>query len=151
MSYEQQPQAPAGTYGTTNPASPAPSVVPDPYEHRQEIRPAKTSAAAVFSLVFGLSALLSVLTVILGPLGLVLGIIGILLGVFGIRNAKRAGVTGRGVAIGGLVLSIGAVLLGAAMGLGLTFFLNDENAVDRVEQQLQDWRDQLPTDVNINQ
>lgn len=114
-------------------------------------RGAKTSAAAVFALVFGLSALLSVLTLILGPLGLVLGIIGIVLGVLGIRNAKRPGVTGKGVAIGGLVLSVFAVLIGGALALGLTFFLNSEDALDRLEQelgtQLEQLREQLPEDI----
>ncbi len=152
MSYEQQPQA------ATPPAQPIaepttyPTAAAGPaYEERQLVRPAKTSAAAVFSLVFGVSALFSVLTVILGPLGIVLGIVGILLATFGIRNAKRVGVTGRGVAVGGLALSVIAVLLGAALALGVTFFLNDQRAVDRLEQQLQDWRDQLPSDVNIQQ
>jgi hypothetical protein len=114
-------------------------------------RGAKTSAAAAFALVFGLSALLSVLTLILGPLGIVLGIIGIILGVLGIRNAKRPGVTGKGVAIGGIVLSIIAVLIGGALALGLTFFLNSEGALDRLEQelgtQLEQLREQLPEDI----
>ena len=30
------------------------------------------------------------------------------------------------------------------MAAGATLFINDEQAVDRLEQQLQDWRDQLP-------
>jgi amino acid transporter len=110
----------------------------------------KTSAAAVFGLVFGLAALFSVLTVILTPLGLVLGLIGLILAIVGLNMAKRANVTGRGVAIGGLTLSIIALLLGATIAAGATFFVNDQNAVDRVEQQLQEWRDQLPEDVNID-
>ena len=104
-----------------------------------------------FAVVFGLSALLSVLTVVLVPLGLVLSLIGIVLGIVGIRNADRIQVTGRGTAIGGLVLSIIAALLGGAMALGVTYFLNDERALDRVEQQLQDWRDDLPTEVDLPQ
>jgi hypothetical protein len=100
--------------------------------------------------VFGLAALFSVLTVILTPLGLVLGLIGLILAIVGLNMAKRANVTGRGVAIGGLTLSIIALLLGATIAAGATFFVNDQNAVDRVEQQLQEWRDQLPEDVNID-
>ncbi len=127
-----------------------PKVVNEPvYEER--IRPAKTSAAAAFALVFGVSALLSVLTVIVGPLGIVLGIIGIILGIVGIRNAKRVGVTGKGVAIGGLVLSVIALLLGVALAAGITFYLNDQRAVDRLEQQVENLRDQLPDNVNIPQ
>jgi hypothetical protein len=105
--------------------------------------PAKTSAAAAFALVFGVSALLSVLTAILAPVGVALGIIGIILGLAGLKMARRPGVTGRGVAIGGLVLSILAVLIGAALAAGVTTVLNDENAVNRLEQQVQDLRDEL--------
>lgn len=136
MSYQRQP-------GTTRATA-----VPQPVQ--QYGSEAKTSAAAAFSVVFGLSALLSVLTVILGPLGLVLGLIGLILGIVGISMAKRPGVTGRGVAIGGLTLSIVALALGGVMAAGATLFINDEQAVDRLEQQLQDWRDQLPEDVNID-
>jgi predicted membrane protein len=127
-----------------------PRVTNDPiYEER--IKPAKTSAAAAFALVFGVSALLSVLTVIIGPLGIVLALVGIILGVVGMRNAKRVGVTGKGVALGGLILSVIALLLGVALAAGVTFYLNDEQAVDRLEQQVQNLRDQLPNDVNIPQ
>ncbi|MFI6825102.1 DUF4190 domain-containing protein [Micromonospora sp. NPDC050187] len=105
---------------------------------------AKTSAAATFALVFGVAALISVLTAILASVGLVLGIIGIVLGVVGLRMATRPGVTGRGVAIGGLVLSILAVLLGLALAAGISTFVNNEGAVDRLEQRVSDLRDKLP-------
>lgn len=160
MSYPQQPGGNPDPYAQRPIVAnePPPRVVPDPvtptptdpiYEDR--VRPAKTSAAAAFALVFGVSALLSVLTVIVGPIGIVLAIIGIILGIVGIRNAKRVGVTGRGVAIGGLVLSVVALLIAAALAAGVTFYLNDEQAVDRLEQQVQQLRDQLPDDVNIPQ
>ncbi|WP_177891252.1 DUF4190 domain-containing protein [Vallicoccus soli] len=123
--------------------------VGDDVEHRVSHKPAKTSAAAVFALVFGLAALLSVLTVILSPLGLVLGIIGIVLGIVGMKMAGRVGVTGKGVAIGGLVLSILAVLLAAVLAAGVTTFLNDEGAVDRLEQRIENLRDDLPQDVEV--
>jgi Na+/melibiose symporter-like transporter len=128
-------------------------VAPPPTEpvYEERIRPAKTSAAAAFALVFGVSALLSVLTVIVGPVGIVLAIVGIILGIVGIRNAKRVGVTGRGVAIGGLVLSVVALLIAAALAAGISFYLNDEQAVDRLEQRVEQLRDQLPDDVNIPQ
>lgn len=105
---------------------------------------AKTSAAATFSLVFGVSALISGLTVILSTLGLILGIIGIILAVIGLKMARRPGVTGRGVAIGGLVLSILAVLIGVAFLAGVSTFLNDRGAVDRLQQEVNDLRDELP-------
>jgi hypothetical protein len=105
---------------------------------------AKTSAAAAFALVFGVAALISVATAILSPVGLVLGLIGIVLGVVGLRMARRPGVTGKGVAVGGLVLSVLAVLLAAAFAAGVSTYLNDEGAVDRLQQQVDDLRDRLP-------
>ncbi|MBQ0905342.1 hypothetical protein [Micromonospora sp. U21] len=104
---------------------------------------AKTSAAATFALVFGVAGLFSVLTAILAWVGLVLGIIGIILGIAGLKMARRPGVTGRGVAIGGLVLSILAVLIGLGLAAGITTFLNNEGAVDRLQQQVDDLRDKL--------
>ncbi|WP_433310192.1 hypothetical protein ACQP0U_22120 [Micromonospora sp. CA-269861] len=110
--------------------------------HRGDTR-AKTSAAATFALVFGVAALFSVLTAILAWLGLVLGIIGIILGIVGLKMASRPGVTGRGVSIGGLVLSILAVLIGLGLAAGITTFVNNENAVDRLQTQVDKLRDKL--------
>lgn len=104
---------------------------------------AKTSAAATFGLVFGVAALLSVLTAILASVGLLLGIIGVILAIIGLRMSRRPGVTGRGVAIGGLVLSALAVLLGLALAAGITTFVNNEGAVDRLEKRVSDLRDKL--------
>lgn len=165
MSYPQQPRAnpdpsfqpAAPTYEQQPPAPPTYEQRPvEPqaerhYEQRETVKSAKTSAAAAFALIFGVSALLSVLTVIFGPFGIVLAIVGIVLGIVGIRNSKRAGVTGRGVAIGGLGLSVIALLLAAALAAGVTFFLNDESAVNRLEQQVQQLQDRLPDTVNIPQ
>ncbi|WP_326563624.1 DUF4190 domain-containing protein [Micromonospora peucetia] len=104
---------------------------------------AKTSAAAAFALVFGVAALISVLTVILSWIGLLLGVIGVILGIVGLKMVRRPGVTGRGVAIGGLVLSALAVLIGLAFAAGITTFLNDEGAVNRIQQKVDDLRDRL--------
>lgn len=139
-----QPVAPA-------PAQPVAGTAPAAPIYEERIKPAKTSAAAAFALVFGVSALITVLTVVFGPIGIILSIIGIVLGSVGIRNAKRVGVTGRGVAIGGLVLSVVALLIAAALAAGITLFINDQSAVDRLEQQVQQLRDQLPDDVNVPQ
>ena len=109
----------------------------------------KTSAAAVFGLVFGLSALITVLAIVLAPVALVLGLIGLVVSIVGIKMAGRRGITGKGVAIGGLVLSVLSLLLAGAIAAGVTFFLNDQSAVDRLEQQISDLRDQLPSDVEV--
>jgi len=73
----------------------------------------KTSAAAAFALVFGLSALVSWFT---GPLAVLFGLLGIILGAVGASKAKREHhVTGRGLAIAGIVLGLLGLLLGAAV------------------------------------
>ncbi len=118
-------------------------------EHRTYTKPAKTSAAAAFALAFGAAALVAVLSVVLSPIGLVLGVIGIVLGIIGIRAAKKLGVTGRGVSIAGLVMSTLAVLLSVAALVGVTTFLNNESAVNRLEKQVENLRDDLPKDVNL--
>ena len=117
--------------------------------YEQRVIPARTSAAAVFALVFGLSALLAVLTVILAPLALVLAVIGIILGIIGMRMARRAGVTGRGVAIGGLVLAVIALILSITVIAGVTTVLNNKSAVDRLDKQVQKLRDNLPAKVEV--
>jgi hypothetical protein len=104
---------------------------------------AKTSAAATFSLVFGVSAMVCVLTAILSWAGIILGIIGIILGVVGLRMAARPGVTGRGVTIGGLVLSIIALILGLVFIAGVTTVLNNEGAVNRLQDQVDDLRSRI--------
>lgn len=81
----------------------------------------KTSAAAAFALVFGVAALVIAATEILSVVGLVLGIIGVGLGIVGLRMARRPGVTGKGVAAGGLGLSILAVVLSLTVGAGVIY------------------------------
>ncbi|WP_309139937.1 DUF4190 domain-containing protein [Micromonospora sp. 4G55] len=93
--------------------------------------------------MFRVAALVCVLTAVFAPVGLVLGIIGLILGLVALRMTRRPGVTGRGVAIGGLVLSLLAVLVAIAFAAGVTTFLNNEKAVDRLEHQVQDLRDKL--------
>lgn len=110
-----------------------------------ETRPAKTSAAAVFSLVFGLAALFCALTGILSPAAVLFGLIGIVLGVVGLKMAKRVGVTGKGVAIGGLVTAVLGLLLGGAVLAGLAALVNDESQLDRLQNRIDDLRTELPS------
>ena len=106
---------------------------------------AKTSAAAVFALVFGLAALFCALTGILSPAAVLFGIIGIVLGIVGLKMAKRVGVTGKGVAIGGLVTAVLGLLLGGAVIAGLSALVNDERRLDQLQNQVEDLRDDIPT------
>lgn len=121
------------------------------YEERVVTKPARTSVAAAFALAIGVAALLCVLTVILSPLGLVLSIIGLILGVIGIRAGKRLGITGRGVAIAGAVLSALALIISIAFAAGAVTVLNNDSAVERIEQELDKMRDNLPDRVEVPQ
>ena len=106
----------------------------------------KTSAAATFSLVFGLSALFTALLAFLAPLALVFGIIGLILGIVGMRKAKEHGVTGKGVAIGGLILSLLGLLLSIALLVGATFFVA-QGGLDTLEQRINDLRGEIPSEL----
>ncbi len=105
----------------------------------------KTSAAAVFALVFGLAALFCALTAILSPAAVLFGIIGIVLGIAGMKMAKRPGVHGRGVAIGGLVTAVLGLLLGGAVIAGLAAVVNDEGALNSISDKVDDLRADLPS------
>ena len=106
---------------------------------------AKTSAAAVFALVFGLAALFCALTGILSPAAVLFGIIGIVLGVVGLKMAKRVGVTGKGVAIGGLVTAVLGLLLGGAVIAGLSALVNDEQRLDQLQNRIDNLRTEVPS------
>jgi hypothetical protein len=120
-------------------------------EERVVTKPARTSAAAAFALAFGVAAFVCVLIVILSPVGLVLGIIGLILGVLGLRAARRVGITGKGVAIAGLVLSALAIVISIAFAAGVVTVLNNDSAVERIEQQVDKMRDKIPDNVEVPQ
>ena len=119
-------------------------------EPRRELKH-KTSAAAVFALVFGLAALFCALTAILSPLAVLFGLIGLVLGAVGLRKARRPGVTGKGVAVGGLVMSLLGLLLGAAVIAGLSVLINDEARLDQLQSRLDDLRNDLPTGTEVRE
>jgi hypothetical protein len=120
----------------------------DRYEERvvpTKYKSAKTSAAAVFSLVFGLAALFCALTFILSPVAVLFGLIGLILGIIGLKKAKLVGVTGKGVAIGGLVTAVLGLLLGGAIVAGSAAFLSDEGRVGELRTQIDDFIDDAPS------
>jgi membrane-bound ClpP family serine protease len=119
--------------------------------HATETRPAKTSAAAVFALVFGLAALFCALTAILSPAAVLFGVIGIVLGIVGLKMAKRVGVTGKGVAIGGLVTAVLGLLLGGAVIAGLSALVNDEQRLDQLQNQIDNLRSEVPSTDEVRQ
>ena len=71
---------------------------------------AKTSAAATFGLVFGLSALFCALTAILAPAAVLFGLIGLVVGLVGIKKGKLPHVTGHKLAIAGVITHVPAGL-----------------------------------------
>jgi hypothetical protein len=114
-----------------------------------DVRPAKTSAAAVFGLVFGLAALFCALTGILAPAAVVFGLIGLVVAIAGRKMARRPGVTGKGVATGGLVTAVLGLLLGAAVLAGLAAVVNNQSALDRISRYVDDARQNLPSGSSI--
>lgn len=117
----------------------------DTHTEQRPARPAKTSAAAVFGLVFGLAALFCALTGILAPAAVLFGVVGVILAVIGVKMAKRIGITGRGVAIGGLVTSVLGLVLGGVVLAGVTAVVNNQKQLDRVQRYIDDARSNLPS------
>ena len=111
----------------------------------------KTSAAAAFALVFGLSALFCALTGILAPAAIVLGVIGLVVSVVGLKMTKRVGVTGKGVALGGLLTSLLGLVLGGAVLAGAAAVVNDEARLDQLQQWIDDARDNAPSTSDLRE
>lgn len=109
----------------------------------------KTSAAAVFALVFGLSALFCALTGLLAPAAVLFGLIGIVLGVVGLKMSKRPGVHGHGVAVGGLVTAVLGLLLGGLVIAGAAALVNSDSQLDRISNQIDKLRDEVPSGQEI--
>lgn len=113
--------------------------------HAQTSAPARTSAAAVFSLVLGLIALLAALSGLLAPVAAVLGLIGLVLSVVGIRAARHPSITGRAVAISGLVLSVIGLLLGIAVLIGVASVVsNNPQILDQINNMVTSARSKIP-------
>ena len=118
-------------------------------EHR--IKRAKTSAAAAIALAIGSAAFVLTLLVLFFPVALILGVIGLLLGIVGFRATRKPGVTGKAVALAAILLSSVSILLGGVFAAGVVTVLNNETAVNRIEQQVENLRDRLPNNVDIPQ
>ena len=141
--HEAPRQQPAPVHTPPAPAVPVRDQQPD-----HEVRPAraaKTSAAAVFALVFGLAALFCALTAILSPAAIVFGIIGLILAAVGLKMAKKPGVTGKGVAIGGLVTALLGLILGGVVLGGIASVLNNKTQLDRIQTYLDKQEAKLPS------
>lgn len=145
-------------YGSSRRATPAPGADLDDapgravpgYEVRQP-QPAKTSAAAVFALVFGLAALFCALTAILSPAAIVFAIIGLILAAVAFSKVRKPGVTGKGVAIGGLVTALLGLILGGVVLGGLAAIVNDDAQLDRIQRYLDEARSSLPSTDEVRE
>ncbi len=105
----------------------------------------KTSAAATFGLIFGLSALICALTAILAPVAIVLAIIGLIVAIVGIKKAKLPGITGGGVAKTGLVMSILALLLGIAVVVGASVLINNDAFLNKISDKVDQLKQSAPS------
>lgn len=107
----------------------------------------KTSAAATFSLIFGLSALVAWFT---GPLAVLFGLLAIVLGAVGASKAKKEHhVTGRGLAITGIVLGVLGLLLGGAVTAGVAVIANDPESQNFLSDLYGRFSDILPSTSEI--
>ncbi|HKT01827.1 MAG TPA: hypothetical protein VJT31_20060 [Rugosimonospora sp.] len=97
---------------------------------------ARTSTLAALSLMVGTAAVIATFTGLLAPVGVALGVTGGAIAAGGLVGASRRGVTGHGVALLGLVLSLGAVFLGVLAISGHLSWLSSRT--DEVAR-LRDW------------
>jgi hypothetical protein len=96
----------------------------------------RTSGLAVFGLVLGMTAVYAALSGRLAPVGVAAGVLGLLFSVAGMSATRRRGVTGRGVALFGLVASIVGVVFAILAMNGVASWLNGD--ADQVAQA-RDW------------
>jgi hypothetical protein len=104
---------------------------------------ARRSTAAAIALTLGIIAVVLAIVPIAGIIGSAIGVIAVITGIIGMFAARKATVTGGGMALAGLVLGILSVVLGAA---GLVLFSDTaadlqqpvEDAVSDVQEQVED-------------
>jgi len=98
---------------------------------------ARASVVATMALMFGLTAILSVLTGVLAGAGVAIGMIAAFAGVGGIATTSRRNVTGKGNALLGLGLGLAAVVIGTlAVTHSLSWLNVTTNEVARVHEWL---------------
>ncbi|MBA2640218.1 MAG: DUF4190 domain-containing protein [Nocardioidaceae bacterium] len=108
---------------------------------------AKTSATAVFALIFGLLAFFGILSILFSPIALPLAVLGLIFGVVGIKRTTEPQRTGKALAIIGLILSVLALVLAVAAVVGGFILLDDPGVIDWLDTRLADARENLPAEV----
>ncbi|WP_091550196.1 DUF308 domain-containing protein [Micromonospora pattaloongensis] len=97
----------------------------------------RASVLATLSLVAGVVAVLTVLTGALAGYGIVVGVLALLLAIGGISATSRRHVAGKSAALVGLLLGVGAIVLGLLAVTGsLSWLSTDGDTVGRVRQWL---------------
>lgn len=105
----------------------------EPYQHHR----ARVSWAAVLGLVLGVVGGLAALTGVLAPVGLLAGAVGVLFGLVGLAATGRPHIASRPLAVTGLLISIGAVVLAWLAMYGDYAWLNRDDQAG----WLRDWLD----------
>jgi hypothetical protein len=98
----------------------------------------RASLLATLGLVVGVASAMLVLTGLLAGYGIALGIVGLLLSIGGLSATGKRHVAGKSDALLGIVLNIGAMVIGALALTGALAWLTTET--DKVEQ-LRQWLD----------
>lgn len=97
-------------------------------------QPASSNGFAIAALVCGIIALLLSWIPVINILALVLGIAAVICGVVGMRRAAQPGVGQRGIAVGGLVTGIVAILLSVLIFVGLVAVFSDPEVREPIER-----------------
>lgn len=92
--------------------------------------PSRTSLAAVLGLAASLCALVAAATGLLAPVGLAVAALAVVLSVAGLVRTGRPRLTGRGVAVAGMVFGLGAAVV--AVGALSGRFVWPNSATDHV-------------------
>jgi hypothetical protein len=113
------------------PTAPVTTTPPGPFGGR-------TSMMATLGLIFGVIATLTALTGLLAPIAVAAGALGLLFCLGGVSASGRRAVTGRGVAMLGLLGSLAGIVLGVVAMTDMVSWLDSD--VDQVAR-FHDWLD----------
>lgn len=111
-----------------SPSQPAGDQPPPPQQQSQ------SNGVAVAALVCGILALVLSWIPVINVLSVILGVVAIVTGVMGIRRASLPGLGQKGIAVGGLVTGVIAVLLSLLILIGLAGLVTDPEFRDFFEQ-----------------
>lgn len=78
-----------------------------------------------------------------------LGIIGPVLAAAGLKRARKPGITGRGVAVGGLMTALLGTILGGVVLGGVAAIVNNNSQLDRIQTYIDDARAKLPSSPEV--